>query len=581
MEGPHMKLTRRQAMQLGLIGASSWLFPLDRSQPAWAEESSSCCLHPAYPPEPPITGLPITHLSEQIGVFNREFRPLTQLPPKHRYEGSSASDDHPIDFYEITLQKAEHNIVGHTPTQVWTYNGIMPGPVIWQQGGSRPEDRGRTSSVRFINRLGTTEEQGQTVPLYASIHLHGMASLPEYDGYAEDLIPPDYYKDYYYPNDRAAGLWYHDHTLDKTSRNVYMGLVGMYIVQDQEERDFNLPSGPYDVPIVLQDVRLDLDGQLVFYDRAHRSVYGDVPLVNGVPWPVMVVEGRKYRFRFLNASASRTFQLTLSQDPDRQTWGDRLVVIGTDAGLLPAPVPLVHMPEHPFQPLRISPAERYGVVIDFSVYEPGTKLYLRSPAYPSNLDSDRRGEVLMMFEIGARTKDDSELPPKLREFESLVEKAQSLNRPIRERTFRFERSATQWLINNKAWEAGRVDANPQPGDFEIWNLVNAGGGWIHPVHIHLVDCQLLSRNGQLPPLHERGWKDVFRVEEFETVRVIAEFSPRNDASIKKTVQGKYMMHCHNLVHEDHMMMTQFEVGKGYREPCSVPAKPIAEMRSLW
>ncbi len=143
------------------------------------------------------------------------------------------------------------------------------------------------------------------------------------------------------------------------------------------------------------------------------------------------------------------------------------------------------------------------------------------------------------------------------------------------RKFRFQRSSTQWLINNKSWNKNRVDANPQPGDIEIWELTN-NGGWMHPVHIHFVDWQILDRNGRKPRAYERGWKDVFRVDHFETVRVIAEFGRRSGDYL----QGRFMMHCHNLVHEDHSMMTQFEVGQNAPSPCSAPPLPISEITPL-
>jgi spore coat protein A, manganese oxidase len=151
--------------------------------------------------------------------------------------------------------------------------------------------------VRFINKLGT-DDLGQDID--TSIHLHGMASLPQYNGYAEDLIPPEHFKDYYYLNNRAATLWYHDHAVGKTSRNVYMGLAGQYIV-DYACSDFfdptdcdRLPKGAYDVPLIIQDKKFASDGSLIFDDRGQRNLFGDVVLVNGVPWPRMTVANRKH-----------------------------------------------------------------------------------------------------------------------------------------------------------------------------------------------------------------------------------------------------------------------------------------------
>jgi hypothetical protein len=128
---------------------------------------------------------------------------------------------------------------------------------------------------------------------------------------------------------------------------------------------------------------------------------------------------------------------------------------------------------------------------------------------------------------------------------------------------RFKREGGQWTIDGQTWEdvvnSGftRVVANPKLGDVEIWELENSSNGWFHPVHIHLVDFQILDRNGGPPLPYEHGPKDVVYVGEGETVRVLMRFGPQ---------VGRYMMHCHNLVHEDHDMMVQFEVGTGGHHP---------------
>ncbi|MDJ0706389.1 MAG: multicopper oxidase domain-containing protein [Leptolyngbyaceae cyanobacterium MO_188.B28] len=549
-----MNITRREALQLGLMGGGSLL--LSQGFPMSASASEV--------------------LSHQIERFKQPFRPPPVLTPKRSYEGGKR----PLDVYEITMQKASVQLAPDLePTEIWGYNGVTPGPIIRQRGGFRGEDKGRSSLVRFINKLGSTIENGEEVPIETTVHLHGMASLPQYDGYAEDLTPPDHFKDYYYPNDRAATIWYHDHAIDKTARNVYMGLAGMYIVEDEEERRLNLPKGDYDVPLILQDVRLARDNSLLFNDRRQLSQYGDIILVNGVPWPYMKVARRKYRFRVLNASTSRTFQLILSQKKDGLTTQDWLHVIATDCGLMEKPVKVgldFSSRDRPPRVLQIWPAERYEFVIDFSQYPSGSQLYLQNPAlqFSGNIDSDIRVRTLMRFDIEQGGVDDSDLPDKLRDFEPLVDKIQpGEDPPIRQ--FVFGRGL-DWTINGKTWSTERVDANPEPGAIEVWELINRGGGWIHPVHIHFADWQILDRNGRPPIAYERGWKDVFRVGHFETVRVIAEFGRRNGDYIK----GKFMFHCHNLVHEDHSMMTQFEIGEGGPDPFADPPKPISEMRSL-
>jgi spore coat protein A, manganese oxidase len=527
-----MKITRREAIKLGLAGGGVLLSPFGFPDIAEAQ------------------------LSPQIPRFQAPFRVPPVLKP--------VRSDETTDYYEITMQKSAIEILPGIKTQIWSYNGISPGPTIRQRGGKFREG-GRLSVVRFINKLGA-DPLGQ--PINSVIHLHGMASLPQYDGYALDYVPPEYFKDYIYPNDRAATLWYHDHTLDLTSRNVYMGLAGMYIVEDDYELNLRLPEGEYDIPLILQDKRLTSNGRLIFDDNNQRSLYGDVILVNGVPWPRMEVANRKYRFRVLNASASRNYQLALSQKPESQTVGEKLVVIGSDGGLFGEPVELVT----PYQSLPIGMAERYDIIIDFSKYAVGSQVFLRNVGFIGTLDNDVRTHTLMRFDVVRETQDSSIIPDKIRPVESFQDKDVA-----RTRTFRFERNNGQWKINNNTWDPKRVDANPQPGDIEIWNLVNPGSGWVHPVHIHLVDCQIRDRNGLAPRRFERGWKDVFLVGEFETVRVITQFRSRD----KKDIKGKFMMHCHNLVHEDHVMMTQFEIGQGGPDPVtSAPPQPISQMLPL-
>jgi spore coat protein A, manganese oxidase len=577
-----MAIGRREAIKLGLLGAGQLL--VGPALPAQADCKANLAMNDLPPPSAPClpkqaiipanTPIPACPSPTSIQPFQREY----QIPKLCQPLCSDERGERPTDYYQLTLRKGQLEILPGKPTEIWGYDGMTPGPLIRQRGGLAPENQGRQSVVRFINELG---EDAQGKPIHSNIHLHGMPSLPEYDGYAEDLIPPGYFKDYIYPNSGAGTLWYHDHTIGKTSRNVYQGLAGMYLVEDEIERQLNLPRGEnfeYDIPLVLQDFRLDQDGQLVFNDRAQRNLFGDVPLVNGVPWPFMQVERRKYRFRVLNASASRTYQLSLSRQEDRQTYDDTLSVIATDCGLITAPVPIRSSRKTPFRSFRIAPAERYEFVIDFSQYEPNTSVYLRNAPLQSNIDTHVPTPNLMRFDILlGQPKDTSELRRILRPVVSLEERARQQGKSIRTRTFRFERSNNQWVINNKTWNPNYIEANPEPGDVEIWELVNPGGGWTHPVHIHLVEAQILSRNGRSAFDYEQGWKDVFLLHEWETVRVIMQFETRNTDNPRK---GLYMMHCHNLVHEDHDMMTQFEIGQGAPSPCSQPAQPIASMKPL-
>ncbi len=421
---------------------------------------------------------------------------------------------------------------------IWGYNGLLPGPTIHVEAGSR-------TIVKMRNRLPATH------PLFGhafdtSTHLHGNASLPQYDGYASDLTPPGYAKTYQYPNSfqPARTLWYHDHAVHNTAPNVYTGLLGQYHVHDDVEREL-LPQRPFDVPLILGDVMFAEDGGLGYDDRDHSGLWGDVIVVNGVPWPVMKVQRRVYRFRVLNASVSRSYRLTLTPQ-------SAMHVVGTDGGMMPTAQETAQ--------LRIGSAERYEVLIDFAQFPVGQRVELHNLSNENNRDFDDTDKV-MAFDITSDPVDTTD--PTWNRIPSALASsaAMSLRRDqaVSRRRLRLQKSdvTNEWSINGRTWHdviaSGfrEVFANPGLNDVEIWEIENRGGGWFHPVHIHLVDFQVLSRNGRAPFAYERGPKDVVYVAENEKVEVIMRFGPH---------RGKYMIHCHNLPHEDHDMMTQFSVG---------------------
>src|SRR5919108_233911 len=283
---------------------------------------------------------------------------------------------------------------------------------------------------------------------------------------------------------------------------------------------------------------------------------------NGATPPKMNVEPRKYRFRVLNASVSRSFDLSLST-------GEPLVVIGTDGGLMPQPQSCSHV--------KVGMAERYEIVIDFAKYKPGQQVVLKNSSPKNNIDYDTTN-VICAFVVKDHVTDsrNNEVPrdlnPNMRVM-GLTEKD-----AVATRTMRFERKNGHWTVNGQTWEDvvnsdyELTVANPKFGDVEIWELENPGGGWFHPVHIHLVDFKVLDRDGRAPEPYEQGPKDVVYVGESETVRVIMRFENQ---------RGKYMMHCHNLVHEDHDMMVQFEVGDGGDDPIKAdPCRSVSEMTDL-
>jgi FtsP/CotA-like multicopper oxidase with cupredoxin domain len=515
-----MQLSRRDMLKMGLFSTAALALPAERVA------------------------------RTQLAITNRI--PQSQLPAPFTVPFavppvlSPIGQDATTDYYVLSQKQVSAQILPGLHTDIWGYNGITPGPTIMNT-------QGRSAVVRQINDLPGVHPSLR-YNVWTSTHLHGSCSLPEYDGYASDITNPGQFKDYHYPNIQdARTLWYHDHGVHITATNAYMGLAAQYILHDPTELALPIPHGKYDLPMILKDAMFQKDGQLVFDDNSQSGIYGDVILVNGRPWPLMEVEPRKYRFRALNASISRSYDLALST-------GEPITVIGTDGGLMPHPQPCANV--------RIGMAERYEIVIDFSKYAPGTQVVLQNLQPKNNIDYETTN-VIMAFKVGSYVSDptNNEMPQDLNPNMNVMGLTEAQSKITR--NFKFERKSGHWTINGTTWEDvvnsdyNLVCANPGYGDVEIWELQNPGGGWFHPVHIHLVDFKVLDRNGQPPEPWEKGPKDVVYVGESETVRVIMKFENQ---------RGKYMMHCHNLVHEDHDMMTQFQVGDTPRT--SDPHDPI-------
>ena len=257
-----------------------------------------------------------------------------------------------------------------------------------------------------------------------------------------------------------------------------------------------------------------------------NGVLGDVILVNGAPWPVLRADPARYRLRLLNASNARRYRLQLDPQPPG---GSALVQIASDGGLLARPI------SHDF--LDIAPAERVEVVVDFGRYQRGTRVRLLNL-----LGSESAGEVMRFDIVGTDRSDDSAIP------ERLSSSAPSLNRhqAVATRTFLFRlgRSGV-WTINDASYQPGRPLARPKIGTTEIWRFITE---FHHPVHVHLNSFQVLSRNNRTPGRFDIGWKDTVDVRPAEAVEVLTRFTDYT---------GSYLLHCHNLEHEDMAMMADF------------------------
>jgi spore coat protein A len=439
-------------------------------------------------------------------------RPLS-IPPVL----APTSSDATTDFYNIEMRTGTAQIRNSgSGTPIWGYNGLFPGPTIVATKG-RP--------VQVTQRNSLSENM--------TVHNHGHKAAASSDGHPTDYIFPGASKTYYYPNDqRASTYWYHDHTMDLTGPHINNGLAAYYIIRDPAEDSLNLPSGSYDVPLLIQDRKFVFGSNNLSYDAQdnldREGFLGDVAVVNGIETPYFEVANRKYRFRVLNGSNAREYNLVVRLSG---SFSNRsFQVIGSDGGLLTGPVTVTS--------LRIAPAERYDIVISFAGLGVGTNLVLQ------NTDSTRPEITdLMQFRVTRSESDPSVVPATLSSITRL-DRSQSAG------TFDivFDSDRNDWTLNGKLYDPARIDVTSHLNTVYIWRLINRSRQ-MHPFHKHLTQFNVLTLNGSNPPAIKNGWKDTIAVDSDATVEIIFK---------DETFSGIYVFHCHRLEHEDHRMMLQEE-----------------------
>ncbi|MEV0339362.1 multicopper oxidase domain-containing protein [Nocardia sp. NPDC050713] len=448
--------------------------------------------------------------------------------------------DSEADYYEIIQRETDLAILPGLRTPAWTYGGSFPGPTIRARAG-------RKSVVRHRNEL----------PHPVVVHLHGGHTPADSDGYPMDVILPrgdaaaptahhgehvatqvSYgERDYHYPNNqRAATLWYHDHRHGFTGPAVWRGLAGFHLITDDEEAALPLPTGERDIPLLVADRSFAEDGSFAYpqadpalrvpgvTDAYMNGVLGDVLLVNGAPWPRLEVDPSRYRFRLLNGSNARRYRLSLDPPPPG---GGGLVRIGSDGGLLERPVA--------DDAIDLSPGERVDLVVDFARYRPGTLVRLRN-----EFGSGRTTEVMRFDVTGSPRRDDTAIPERLSRIDAL-----DPSTAVAVRTFHFQLREHGWAINGKLYAPGEPLARPKLGTVEIWRFLT---DFHHPVHVHLDPFQVIGRNNRAPGRFDAGWKDTVDIHPTEAVEVAVRFTD---------YPGPFMLHCHNLEHEDMAMMADF------------------------
>jgi spore coat protein A len=552
-----MVISRRQLLKSAMVGAAGATLPLTIFKPGSAPAA--------------------------LQGFST---PLPRLP-KARPVGTNA--------YRITARAGVqqfHPALGST--RMWGYDdgsgrGVRtPGYVIEAR-------KGTATTVSFVNGLPDQHMFSSEVPDYMHAgapvrmhtHLHGGYVAADSDGnpYARAAeYLPGQTQTVVYPNQQSSGLlWYHDHADQITRTNVYAGLVGLYIVRDAqdtgaENNPIGVPGGAYEVPIVLSDKLFDASGQLFYSDTSTwiPEFYGDTPVVNGAARPVMDVEPRMYRFRIVNGSNARFWNLTLGANVP--CWQ-----IGSDGGLFDAPVRLSR--------LLLLPAERADIIVDFSRIAGQTQTLVNA-ALPAEVSSPAPDlPEVMQFRVGTTvtSRGPATVPARLPgTMPSLGAPSLTRNMTLEEVEDPVTLEPAYGSMNGRKYDDPRgVQERPKLGSTEDWRLINLTGD-THPIHLHLIQFQVMDRTPfdavayqsaldsaraldpnaanpepasfvtgprVAPDANERGWKDTVRANPGQITRLRAKWTLPAGVSAPQ----RYVYHCHILEHEDNSMMRPFEL----------------------
>lgn len=431
---------------------------------------------------------------------------IRELPIPQLLE--DGNPDERVSDYYLNVQEGETNFIGDKMTPTLGYNGSYLGPVIKMT-------RGQVVNMHVKNAL--TED--------TSVHWHGLEVEGAQDGGPHQVIKPgDVWEPSFTINQPASTLWFHPHVIGSTAVQVYYGLAGLILVEDDNSKSLNLPDdyGVNDIPLIIQDRSFADDGSFVYFDNMMDGALGTDIIVNGAVEPNLNVEQVKMRFRIVNGANARNFDLSLSD-------GKAFHQIASDGGFLEAPVESTS--------LFVSPGERAEIIIDFAEYAKGDTIQLRS-----------RNKLVMSFTVGEEKEDLTVIPEKLATIEKYKEEEVSAVK-----TIELDGMGHMVTLNGEKFDMDRIDDNVTLGETEIWTITSDRAMMMsstgHPFHIHGTQFQVLSRDGMDPPLNERGWKDTVFVSLGETVRIIVRFN----------YQGIFMYHCHILEHEEAGMMGQLEV----------------------
>jgi FtsP/CotA-like multicopper oxidase with cupredoxin domain len=436
--------------------------------------------------------------------------------------------------FDLTLQQGSAELLPGKPAKTWGVNGAYLGPTLRAARGDRVE-------LRVRNDL----------PEMTTVHWHGMHLPAAADGGPHQTIEPGATWTPSWDIDQpAATLWYHPHPHGETADHVYRGVAGLFIVDDPETSDLALPGdyGVDDIPLIIQDKRLDDDGELDFSQGliSPTGRLGKTILVNGTSSPYVEIGHEHVRFRLLNGSNARIYNVGFADEREFD-------LIATEGGLFET--------RQRIDRIQLSPGERAEIVTTF---EPGERIVLRSfePELGTNFWEKRFAGGDDSFDLveiraAARLTASPEVPDSLATGERY-------DREDATQTRSFELSG-QSRINGRKMDTSRIDEVVRPAATEIWKVRNAAGT-PHSFHVHGVSFAVLDYAGEEPAPHLSGLKDTVYVPPDKTVTLLVRFPDYPDPD------SPYMFHCHMLQHEDRGMMGQFVLA----EPGQIASDPTHE-----
>ena len=637
-----MKVSRKQFIgSTGIVGASVLIGGRITAVPALAMQS-----HESEHADGPLDSPPLKKFVDQLPTL-----PVLK-PDTTKYAGT--------DYYELTMKPGSWRFHSGLPkpAPTWGYWGLdlttnIAGSIgIGYAGPVIEAVSGRPTIVKYVNKLtgrhpvqdaidmtinGNSPANrypvGRAVP-----HLHGGFTPTQFDGQphswwdahgTHDPMAGFYSLPGHAPNEAifwysnqqpAAMLWYHDHAMGITRLNVYAGLAGLYFVRDDKDtgkpgNPLGLPAGQFEIPLVLQDKSFNTDGSL-FYPSTNEEPYpnyphpkwvpeswGDTPVINAIAYPNLKVEPRRYRFRVVNASQDRFFNLSFSYGSQGQLKLP-FYVIGMEQGLVPGRPGAVKQ-------LLLSPGERADLIADFSAVPRGTNLLLLNNAqapYPDGGEVDlpdlMRIQVTVPLSSPDKTADPAKGHLSLPNLSGALIPTVTAATPRRQITMKelldpVDYTPIEIKLNELHFD-DPIEDKPLKGSTEVWEFINLTPD-AHPMHVHLVKFQVLNRqsfdgeqfwadysawiavgrpkgkqpniNGlssadkpylqgsaKAPAAREKGWKDTAIAYPREVMRVVAKFDlPIDVPKDTPAAPAVYVYHCHILEHEENDMMRPFEV----------------------